>query len=322
MSQKSSNQKKGQSSSGGQKGKRKERYLLTGCIALFIALFSLLFGKELPGGVKGLLYSFLEGEESFRDTGGDELTVTYLDVGQADCTVLQCGGYTMMIDGGGRGTAEEVIEAAKGLGIEKLDYVVATHSHEDHIGGLPKVIRAFAVGTVVYRKEDNDSKIYGDFNDAVKESGAKIIVPKPGVSFEFGNALVEIYAPQEMEYNNTNNYSVALCITFGKRKFFFSGDAEEESEEQMLGLSTLPDVDVFQAGHHGSSTSNTEAFLKAIDPAYAVISCGEDNKYGHPHSEVIARYQDMDMQIYRTDTMGVITIKTDGESLDIHTQRK
>ena len=106
MSQKSSNQKKGQSSSGGQKGKRKERYLLTGCIALFIALFSLLFGKELPGGVKGLLYSFLEGEESFRDTGGDELTVTYLDVGQADCTVLQCGGYTMMIDGGGRGTAE------------------------------------------------------------------------------------------------------------------------------------------------------------------------------------------------------------------------
>ena len=120
------------------------------------------------------------------------------------------------------------------------------------------------IRTVVYRKEDNDSKIYGDFNDAVKESGAKIIVPKPGVSFEFGNALVEIYAPQEMEYNNTNNYSVALCITFGKRKFFFSGDAEEESEEQMLGLSTLPDVDVFQAGHHGSSTSNTEAFLKAM----------------------------------------------------------
>ncbi|MDE7327409.1 MAG: MBL fold metallo-hydrolase [Lachnospiraceae bacterium] len=322
MSQKNSNQKEQQSTSGTQKGKRKERYLLTACIALFIALFSLLFGKELPGGVKGLLYSFLEEEEGFRDTGGDELVITYLDVGQADCTILQCGGYTMMIDGGGRGSAQEVIEATSGLGIDKLDYVVATHSHEDHIGGLPKVIRAFPVGTVVFRQEDNDSKIYGDFKDAVKESGAEVIVPKPGVSFEFGNALVEFYAPQEMEYSKTNNYSAALCITFGKRKFFFSGDAEEESEEQMLGLGTLPDVDVFQAGHHGSQTSNTEAFLKAIDPAYAVISCGEDNKYGHPHSEVIARYQDMDMQIYRTDTMGTITIKTDGKSLEISTQRK
>lgn len=300
-------------------GKKK---LLTSIIGIIIVLLSLIFGKELPEGLTELFSGTSDSQEGFRDTGGEKLVVTYLDVGQADCTILQCGEHSMMIDGGGRGSAKEVIEAAAELGIKEFDYIVATHSHEDHIGGLPKVIRAFKVKNVIFSEEDKDTKIYEDFKSAVKESGATVIVPKPGVSFEFGNALVEIFAPCEVEYDNTNNYSAALVVTFGKEKFLFTGDAEEESEKQMLELGTLPDVDVFQAGHHGSETSNSEAFLKVVNPAYAIISCGVDNKYGHPHAEVIARFVDMDMQIYRTDVMGTITIKTDGNTLDISTQQK
>lgn len=320
MSEKdNSSEKKSKDSTNLTGGKKK---LFTSIIGVIIVLLSLLFGKELPEGFTDLFSGSSDSQEEFLDTGGEKLVVTYLDVGQADCTILQCGESSMMIDGGGRGTAKEVIEAAKELGIKQFDYIVATHSHEDHIGGLPKVIRAFEVKNVVFREEDKDTKIYEDFKSAVKESGATVIVPKPGVSFKFGNALVEIFAPRETEYDNTNNYSAALVVTFGKEKFLFTGDAEEESEAQMLELGTLPDVDVFQAGHHGSETSNSEAFLKVVNPAYAIISCGVDNKYGHPHAAVIARFEDMDMQIYRTDVMGTITIKTDGKTLDISTQQK
>ncbi len=303
----------------------KKWLLLIGSMIAIMFLAALLSGKKLPFDaiLREVFAEFgLIDDLQTADVEG-ELVVTFLDVGQADCTILQCGEHAMMIDGGSRGDAAEVIEAAKGLGIGRFDYIVATHSHEDHIGGLPKVIRAFEVDAVVFRDEKNqDSKIYADFKDAVKESGADVIVPKPGVSFEFGEALVEIFAPQEIEYDDTNNYSAALVVTFGKEKFFFTGDAEEESEKQMLELGTLPDVDVFQAGHHGSETSNSEAFLKVVNPAYAVISCGEGNKYGHPHAAVIARFLDMDMQVYRTDMMGTITIKTDGKTLDISTQQK
>lgn len=320
MSEKdNSSEKKPKDSTNLTSGKKK---LFTSIIGVIIVLLSLIFGKELPEGLTDLFSGLSDSQEEFLDTGGEKLVVTYLDVGQADCTILQCGESSMMIDGGGRGTAKEVIEAAEELGIKQFDYIVATHSHEDHIGGLPKVIRAFDVKNVVFREEDKDTKIYEDFKSAVKESGATVIVPKPGVSFEFGNALVEIFAPRETEYDNTNNYSSALVVTFGKEKFLFTGDAEEESEAQMLELGTLPDVDVFQAGHHGSETSNSEVFLKVVNPAYAIISCGVDNKYGHPHAEVIARFEDMDMQIYRTDVMGTITIKTDGKTLDISTQQK
>lgn len=331
------------------RSKQKKRFLLMGSMVLFLSLIGLLTGKNATGNFGWNDWS--SGRNDFQsdmreDAPGPEehtkdkepptaadrtvdsqpleeqLIVTYLDVGQADCTILQCGGHAMMIDGGGQSTEGEVLASVRQLGITQFDYIVATHSHEDHIGGLCAVLDEFPVQTVLFRREDNDSKIYQEFQAAVEKSGAAVMVPEPGICFSFGDAKVWILAPEETVLDKTNNCSIALMITFGERKFLFTGDAEEESEKRMLELGLSLEADVFQAGHHGSQTSNSEAFLLAVDPVYVVISCGAGNEYGHPHSEVVARFEEMDIQIYRTDTMGTVTIKTDGNVLDIATERK
>lgn len=329
--------------------RQKKWFLLTGSTALLLFLLALLAGKYVPGEIFPEDGSALQGDfcgDTKEDTAGSDeqandtqqpseadhagdaqalegqLIVTYLDVGQADCTILQCGEHVMMIDGGGKSTGDDVLAAVKRLGITQFDYIVATHSHEDHIGGLSAVLDAFPVHTVLFRREENDSKTYQEFQEAVERSGAAVMVPEPGISFALGEAKVQILAPEDAVFDEANNCSVALMITFGERKFLFTGDAEEESERQMLELGLSLEADVFQAGHHGSQTSNTEEFLLAVDPVYAVVSCGAGNEYGHPHSEVLARFEEMDVQIYRTDTMGTVTIKTDGNSLEIATERK
>lgn len=251
---------------------------------------------------------------------GSEFRITYLDVGQADCSILQCDGLSMIIDAGNNGDSKTILAALEELGIEKLDYVIATHSHEDHIGAMDEVLLAIPANYVIYYKESSTTRTYQNFLNAIEENGAEYIAPELLKEFSFGSAKVQILSPSEEVCTDPNNSSVSVLITYGKNKFIFTGDAEEKSEKAMLQLGISLEADVLQAGHHGSSTANSEAFLAAVDPVYVIISCGVDNKYGHPHEEMLARLEDE--MVYRTDIMGTITLTSDGKDISISTANK
>lgn len=302
----------------GKGGKNNKRSILAAILLLILA--ALYTGNSL--GEDGQEGRRAPGEASVETlAGGKGLYITYLDVGQADCTILQCDGQAMLIDAGNRNDAETVLEALSSLEIEKLDYVVATHSHEDHIGAMAAVLRQVPADYIIYYPENVQTKVYQNFLAAAGENGAVYIKPELLEVFDFGGGTIQVLAPDEGVCTDANNTSVAVMVTYGKNKFLFTGDAEEKSENAMLELGVSLEADVFQAGHHGSSTSNSEAFLKKVDPVYTVISCGTGNSYGHPHSETLARLVDMDVMVYRTDTMGTITIVSDGSGISISTEK-
>ncbi|MBQ9118626.1 MAG: MBL fold metallo-hydrolase [Lachnospiraceae bacterium] len=268
--------------------------------------------KQEDTGQAGVISEALQKEEGV-------LTITYLDVGQADCTILQWQEYAMLIDAGNDADAALVLTTLERLGIEQLDYVIATHSHEDHIGAMDEVLWKIPTECLIYPEETSEMAVYLDFLEAA-ERVEKRLVPHPGEVYELGALQIQVLAPHEGFRDNPNNASVAVRLVYGENSFVFTGDAEAESEMCMLEFGMELESDVLQAGHHGSSTSNTEAFLEAVDPVYVIISCEKDNAYGHPHSEVLARLEEMDVQVYRTDTMGTITLVSDGKNIKISTE--
>lgn len=245
----------------------------------------------------------------------DKLYVYYLDVGQADCTVLVSNGEALLIDAGNNDDEELVVDFLSQLGIERLAYAVGTHSHEDHIGGLDAVIRYSDPDHVIMPEEDRTNRTYTDVLDAIEDTGVPVIRPVVGKTYQFGGASFQILGPSGVWKDDPNGYSVCLRVTYGETHFLFTGDAEAAEEKEMLESGLELSCDVFQAGHHGSSTSNTPAFLQAADPIYTVISCGADNEYGHPHWEVVAAFEDQDVQMYRTDQAGTILAVSDGEEI-------
>lgn len=245
-----------------------------------------------------------------------EMQVYFLDVEQADCTVLVSDGEALLIDAGNNDDEELVVDFLNQLGVERLVYAVGTHSHEDHIGGLDEVIRNCDPEYVIMPEEkDRTTRTYTDVLDAITEADVPVIRPEVGAMYEFGDASFQILGPGEGEKKDPNEYSVCLRVTYGETAFLFTGDAEAAQEKEMLATGLDLTCDVYQAGHHGSSTSNTWDFLQAADPIYTVISCGQDNEYGHPHAEVVAAFEEQDIQMYRTDLAGTILAVSDGREI-------
>lgn len=244
-----------------------------------------------------------------------QFEVSYIDVGQADCILIKQGNYNMLIDAGNNGDSTTIVNYLKSKGVSKLDIVVGTHPHEDHIGSLDTVINTFSIGKLYMPKVTNTTKTYEDVVNAIKAKGLAVNTPEPGSSFTLGNATFTILAPNSSSYGDLNNYSIVLKATFGNNSFLFAGDAEDVSEREMLSKGYNLKVDVLKVGHHGSDSSTTPEFLNVVNPKYAVISVGKDNIYGHPAATTIDKLRNKGTAVFRTDLQGTIVATSDGTNI-------
>lgn len=254
------------------------------------------------------------------DVGGADFAVHFIDVGQADAALVVCDGETMLIDGGNRDDSQLIYTYLKNENVTHLDYVVATHAHEDHVGGLPGALNFATVGTALCSVSEYDSGVFRTFVDQLAKQGKEITVTGAGDTFELGSADVQVLGPV-WESDEPNNMSVVLRIEYGETSFLFTGDAEREEEEDILDAGFELESTVLKVGHHGSENSTTYPFLREVMPEYAVISVGEGNSYGHPTPEALGRLRDAGATILRTDESGTIICTSDGQTVSFATER-
>ncbi len=226
---------------------------------------------------------------------------------------------TMLIDCGTKSKGDTVVKYLQDLGIKKIDILIGTHPHDDHMGGMAKVIRNFEIG-VLYTPDTSNNNIttswYMDFLDAVDEKNVVWKYPKSGDSFSLGEADIKILAPNSSQYDNLNNYSIVTKITFGEVSILSMGDAEKLSEDEILKADEDVKAQIIKIGHHGSSTSTSEKFLNAVNPKYAIISAKKGNTYNHPNKPVMELLKKREIKVYRTDESGSIIMKTDGKNIE------
>lgn len=255
--------------------------------------------------------------ESHSGTG---LTVEFIDVGQGDCALIRCDGKNMLIDCGEREYYQVVKNYLKNNGISRLDIVVATHPHTDHIGGMYMLIEDFDIGTFIMPKISKSNipttKTYLNMISSLKEKSLSPDYAVVGKTYNLSGAEIEILGPVNNS-DELNDMSVVCMLTYGKSKFLFTGDAETPSETDMINNGADLKCNVLKVGHHGSTTSSGERFLKKADPDVAVISVGEGNDYEHPHTKILDRLLKRDVTIYRTDEDGTLKFYVPSETADI-----
>lgn len=246
----------------------------------------------------------------------DGLEVSYIDVGQGDSIFIRCNGESMLIDAGENDEGHIVADYIKSCGTEKLKYAVGTHPHSDHIGGMDTVMEEIPAHTFICPEIDYDTKTWNDVLDVVKENDTEIIYAQRGNSYSLGDATFTILSPDKRGiYSDLNNYSVVIKAEYGSSSFLFTGDAENIVEDEMIENGCNLKSDVLKVGHHGSDSSTTDNFLKKVNPDFAVISCGKDNKYNHPHKETVDKLNSFGVTVYRTDEEGTIVAQSDGKSI-------
>lgn len=307
---------------------KKTRKKIIAAVATAVLLFCLVveLGQLVPSlGIPGWDELFTNADLSSTPiTPEGELQVYFIDVGNADSILIRQGEVNALIDAGERGDGDDVLAYLNRQGVKKLDLVIATHPHADHIGGMADVINGIAIDRFVmsFMPEDETptTATYLNMLTALDEKSVTVEEAEPGAVYTLGTAQLTVLAPLS-ESDEANNISVVTRLTFGERSFLFMGDAEAEVEEELLSSGRPLTADVLKIGHHGSNTSSSQAFLNKVDPDYVIIPCGEGNSYGHPHEEVLTRLDKMDATIYRADVHGHISVATDGKDLTFSTQK-
>ncbi len=249
------------------------------------------------------------------------LVVHFIDVGQGDSEFIEFpDGKCMLIDAGDDEHGNIVIESIESYGYCEIDYLIATHPHADHIGGMDEVVEHFDIGEIYMPKAVTSTKTYENLLNAISDKGLTIHTAKAGTTVS-DCSYIEFLAPLSNDYDELNNYSAVVKVSYGETSFLFTGDAESISENEMLSndIAAL-DCDVLKVGHHGSRYSSTSEFLTAVSPKYAVISCGSGNSYGHPHSEAIERLEACGADIFVTAESKTITMISNGKSIDVEVQ--
>ena len=256
-------------------------------------------------------------EQQVEFVAQEDLLIDFIDVGQADSILIRNQDKTMLIDAGTNEAGETVVAYLQNLGITKIDYLIGTHPHEDHIGGLDDVINHFNIGQIYMPKIETTTKTFEDVLDAIENKNLTVTSPNKGDKIEIGQAVGTFMTDLILDKDNLNLSSLVLRLEFGNNSFLFMGDAEEENEETI----SWPKTDVLKVGHHGSNTSSSETFLTQVQPQYSIIMVGKDNLYNLPTQATIDKLNTIGSKIYRTDENGTIQINSDGNTIEVKTSK-
>lgn len=250
----------------------------------------------------------------------EKIKIHFIDVGQGDSIFIELpNNETMLIDAGESSKEEVVSEYINTLGYNKINYVIGTHPHSDHIGGLAHIINSFNIEKIYMPKALSTSKTYENLLNTIYKNNKNIITAKAGIKIiDEDNLKINILAPNNNNYSNLNNYSVVIKINYKSKSFLFMGDAEILSENEIL---TDVSADIIKIGHHGSDTSSSESFLSKVNPKYAIIMVGENNKYNHPNQTILDRLERNNIITYRTDLNGNIVITSDGNEINVEVSK-
>lgn len=309
------------------KNSKNSNRILAGILALFMLIALAIFGANTEtinafSNAVGLNITLenntniANSQTNYVPTEND-LKVYFIDVGQADSILVTNKQENMLIDAGNNDDGKDLVDFLKAKGISKIDYLIGTHPHEDHIGGLDDVINNFDIENIYMPKIETTTKTFKDVLTAISNKKLKVTAPKKGDIFNVGEANAEVMTDSILNKDNLNLSSIVIRVEFGKNSFLFMGDAETENEKTV----NWPKTDVLKVGHHGSNTSTSQKFLNEVSPTYGVIMAGKDNSYGLPKETILNRLTKLNVKLYRTDLNGTIEMCSNGEEIHIATEK-
>lgn len=294
--------------------KRKNNTKLISGVVIFIIAVLAFAGSRL----------IKDPETLFEDTGlrnsqqseSNMMYVDFIDVGQGNCTLVHMGDTAILVDSGEVGAAQTVISYIKNLGIDELDCVLVTHPHSDHMGAMTKILYEFEIKDLIMPEIPEDiiptNSTYEKFLTAVSDNAENVIPAEAGMTYSYGEMNLEILAPLH-GYDNLNDMSAVSRVSFGETSVMFMGDASTAVEKDLLNTGKDFSADIINIGHHGSKTASSQKWLEAVNPEFAVICCGAGNEYGHPHSVVTERLDNIGIEYYRTDLNGTVVFQSNSK---------